>query len=174
MPKSLIITILIVLASGFNPCSVVQFSDYSFDLAGLRNSTITFPDRVNYVKVTPCYITACDQNPTSQKSFAIKGGNNTCQPYTSIHLFKQSMQPFSKILIISTHRAQKMEYPLTTFHMSLHLMIKTEPLKLNIVFSTIYIAQLPNMSKNHANLTQHRPIPPSSKMAPILHLFKTR
>lgn len=82
--KWTIMIICVSLVQSFNPCSLIQFNDYSFDLTGLKNFTIPFPDNLNYAKITPCYITSCDNGTNIQKSFVLKSGSNTCQPYTSI------------------------------------------------------------------------------------------
>jgi hypothetical protein len=49
---------LIASAACFNQCSVIQFTDYSFDLTNLKNFTITFDQ--TFVKITPCNLKACD------------------------------------------------------------------------------------------------------------------
>jgi hypothetical protein len=49
---------LIINITCFKPCSVIQFADYSFDLANLRNFTITYNG--TYSQITPCYLKACN------------------------------------------------------------------------------------------------------------------
>ena len=98
-----ILTILfcITLVHSYSPCSVVKFTDYSFDLSSLKTFTIASQDSQFYTKIFPCSPTACDSNASSQKSFVQKGGNAMCLPYTSNPSITQSMPPRFIILIIS-------------------------------------------------------------------------
>lgn len=80
------LTLLIVLngVQSYNPCSIIKFYDYSFDLTGLKDFTIASQDKQFYTKIFPCASYACDSNPASQKSFVQKGGV-ICKPYSSTH-----------------------------------------------------------------------------------------
>ena len=80
--KILSLLAFLIVAHGYNSCSVIKFSDYSFDLTGLDNFTIASQDTKFYTVIYPCASYACDSNPTSQKSFVQKGGSD-CKPYSS-------------------------------------------------------------------------------------------
>lgn len=79
---SLIVLAIISHISAFKPCSVIKFSDYSFDLTSLQPIyTVAFHNNMGFAKIFGCNPNSCDS--TGQKGFMLSTSNNFCQPYTS-------------------------------------------------------------------------------------------
>lgn len=57
----LIIICLTVVIKSYPSCSVVEFSEYSFDLSSLKNVTVSIKNDDQYAKYYPCYPDACSE-----------------------------------------------------------------------------------------------------------------
>ena len=88
----LIIISLLIGINSYPSCSIVEFSDYSYDLSSLKNVTVSIKNDDQYAKYYPCLPDSCSEEPSSQKSFLLKGLASNCETYSSKCLLNQSMQ----------------------------------------------------------------------------------
>lgn len=96
--KDLQFTLLIIISligrgRGFPSCSIVEFADYSYDLSSLKNVTVSIKNDDQYAKYYPCLPDSCSEDPSSQKSFLLKGLATNCETYSSTSPVSQSTQP---------------------------------------------------------------------------------
>jgi hypothetical protein len=74
----LIIISLAAVTESYPSCSVVEFSEYSFDLSSLKNVTVSIKNDDQYAKYYPCSPDSCSEQPNAQKSFLLKGAASNC------------------------------------------------------------------------------------------------
>ena len=126
MKSLLLITILTLSSHCYNVCSIIKFSDYSFDLSALGSETIQLQGVSGLVKFANCVPDTCKNSnynsitttANTQASYLLQINNAVCYPMTSTSSLTQSMPLSCQILFTLTAKPLKKEFKSTTYPIS--------------------------------------------------------